>query len=389
MIEKSPNSKSPKSTGPAPNRHCRVGLWTFGLWTFGLLICAGCAKPAGIIFEPLATPIFWPPPPDPARVHYVGSIRTDQDLKPRKSFGRALDETFFGRKAAHSMLSPYAVCTDDRHRLFVCDSNAQVVHVFNFENRKYEQWSPYRVDQKRRSKQKQRSSESDEPSTGFSQPVGIAFDASGGAPRLFVSDSLAATIFVFDDSGRLVDEIGHEYLERPCGLAIDHVHQRLFVADAAKHQIVGLDFTGQVTAQIGERGVQLGQFNYPTNVTVDAAGRLFVSDSLNFRVQVFDSDLRPIRQIGRQGDMPGYFSNPKGLALDSENHLYVVDAQFEAVQIFDTDGQLLMTFGEEGQAPGQFWLPAGIHIDSNDRIWIADPYNRRVQVFDYRPEVAP
>ena len=88
------------------------------------------------------------------------------------------------------------------------------------------------------------------------------------------------------------------------------------------------DSDGELLGGIGERGVGPGQFNFPTNVALDATGRLYVTDSLNFRVQVFDSRARAAsRQIGGQGDMPGYFSQPKGLAVDGEDHLYVVDAQ--------------------------------------------------------------
>jgi DNA-binding beta-propeller fold protein YncE len=327
----------------------------------------GCARP-GVIFEPLEVPPRWPAPPEPARIHYVGSIEMESDLKPGKSFGAAIGEVLFGRKADRSMLSPYGVCTDDRDRLFVCDSNAQVVHVFDLGRRTYEQWRP---------------GETEPP---FSQPVGAVVDPRG---RLLVADPVAGMVFIFDDTGALMGTLGGDALQRPCGLAVDAALKRLYVADVGTHEVLVFYLGGELLRRVGGRGTELGRFNYPTNVAVDSGGRLYVSDTLNFRVQVFDPSLEPVRQIGSQGDLPGYFTQPKGLALDSEDHLYVVDSRFEAVQIFDPMGRLLLSFGEEGTGPGQFWLPAGLHIDSNDRIWIADSYNRRVQVFDYRPEVEP
>jgi DNA-binding beta-propeller fold protein YncE len=160
--------------------------------------------------------------------------------------------------------------------------------------------------------------------------------------------------------------VGSGILTRPSGLVVDPVEGRIVVADTAAHQVVVLDLEGRLLTRFGGRGLELGQFNFPTNVALDSAGRLYVADTLNFRVQV-------------------YFSRPKGLAFDSEDHLYVVDAHFESVQIFDPHGPLLLSFGQEGSGPGEFWLPAGIHIDPSDRIWIADSYNRRVQVFQYLP----
>lgn len=339
-----------------------------GLLLFGLALSmggVGCAKPAGVIFEPLAKPIVWPAPPDTPRIRYVGQLVTSADLKPAVPFGQALGEALFGKPPVRSMLSPYALCTDGAERLFVADSTAQLVHVFDLKTRKYEQWKP------------------PAPLTPFSQPVGVAWDPSG---RLFVADSLGGSIRIFDSKGTQVGEIGRGIVLRPCGLAYDTKTSRLFVADAGHHQLVALFGDGALAGRVGPRGTVLGQFNYPTNVALDRSGNIYVSDSLNFRVQAFSPDLKPIRQIGRKGDMPGYFGQPKGLALDSQDHLYVVDAHFEAVQVFDLQGRLLLDFGQEGSEPGEFWLPAGIFIDPNNRIWIADSYNRRIQVFDYLPE---
>jgi sugar lactone lactonase YvrE len=341
-------------------------------------VLGGCGQPKGVVFEPLAEPLQWPGPPDPARIEYVGQLVASDDLKPARSFGQLLGEGLFGKKDVHSMLSPFALCTDGGDRLFVCDSNAQVVHVFDLESRVYEQWRPSAEGQAEAGDRK-----ADEPEAEpFSQPVGVAWDPRG---RLLVTDSVAGCVFVFDADGKSMGRVGSGILTRPSGLAIDPVEGRMFVADTAAHQVVVLDLDGRLLTRLSGRGLELGQFNFPTNVALDSAGRLYVADTLNFRVQVFDRDLRPIRQIGSAGDLPGYFSRPKGLALDSEDHLYVVDAQFESVQIFDPHGPLLLSFGQEGSGPGEFWLPAGIHIDPSDRIWIADAYNRRVQVFQYLP----
>jgi len=328
------------------------------------LIAGGCGKPPGVIFPPPKPPLLWPPTPEPPRIRYVGQLLTDEDLKPGVPFFDSVGRALFGKKPAFSMLSPYALCTDGADRLFVADSNAQFVHVFDLKTRKYQRWEP--------------------PSPyHFAQPVGIAYDPNG---RLFVADSVAGVIHVFDAAGQYKGQIGRGAVLRPCGLAFDKRGRRLLVADAGAHRLVFLSTTGDLLAHLGSRGAGPGHFNYPTNVAIDSRGRIYVSDSLNFRVQQFGPDFMPTRQIGKKGDMPGYFGQPKGVAVDSADHLYVMDANFEAVQIFDPDGNLLLDFGHEGRAPGEFWLPAGIFIDPHNRIWVADVYNRRIQVFDYVTE---
>ncbi len=332
-------------------------------------LAGGCAKPAGVVFPPLEQPVAWPGPPDPPRIAYVGQIQTNEDLKPARKFFEGLGQALFGKKPIQGLLSPYAVCTDEKDRLFVADNNGQIVHVFNLGDRVYQQWAP------------------PPEAPRYTQPVGLAYDIRGG--RLLVADSMSAAIFAFNDQGTYIGQLGVGELQRPCGIAIDRRNGRIFVADVMAHQIVVLSPDGQMIQRLGQRGADLGEFNFPTNVAVDSQGRLYVSDSLNFRIQQFSPELKPIRQIGRLGNTPGCFSQPKGIAVDRDDHVYVVDARFENVQIFDSEGRLLLDFGEEGQGPGQFWLPAGIYIDANNRIWVADSYNRRVEAFDYLPEKQP
>jgi DNA-binding beta-propeller fold protein YncE len=355
-------------TTQAPQRSFSV---TTALLLLACSCVSGCAQPAGPVFPFVENAPVFPPLPDAPRIRYVGSLSTEADLKAAKSPLASLGEVLFGKNSVRSMLSPYAVYANGS-RVFVCDSNAQVVHAFDLETRAYAQWRP--------------DSEGSASTLRFSQPIGITADPEG---RLYVSDSVAATIFIFDPSGRCLGDIGFGTLKRPSGIAFDAAGDRLLVVDTGHHQLLVLSPEGTLIKAVGTRGSVAGEFNFPTNVTIDRAGRIYVSDTLNFRVQVFDRDFQTIRQIGRLGDMPGYFAQPKGVAIDSDNHLYVVDAQFEAIQLFNAEGQLLMTFGEEGSQPGQFWLPAGIFIDLNDRIWVADAYNRRVQVFDYLSEFEP
>lgn len=333
------------------------------LWLVGvLLVLGGCGTRAGTILEPGADAPAWPAPPDQARLRYLGEIASDKDLKPSRGVFESIGAGLFGEEPAKGMTSPMGVCTDDGSRVFVADSNAQTLHVFDLDSRRYATW---------------------EPPGKFALPVAVAWDRAGA--RVLVSDSMAGCVYAFDATGAMTAKLGEGVLKRPAGLATAQ-DGRVFVADVAAHQIVVLNAQGAEVARVGERGSGPGEFNYPTNVAIDASGQLYVSDTLNFRVQVFSAGLKPLRQIGSQGDVPGYFAQPKGIALDADGHIYVMDANFEAMQVFDDQGRLLMTMGREGHGPGEFWLPAGIHIDAKGRVWIADSYNQRVQVLQYLRE---
>lgn len=340
-----------------PSRHAIAATIVIGL-----LAQWGCASKPGELFAFEGERPAWPMPPEQPRVRYLGELRQDKDLKPGRSAMEGLRAVLFGRTPPQEMIRPLGVCTDGADRVFVVDSAAAVVHVFDLAKRTYARWSP------------------PEGYPEFGSPVAVAWDNRG---RLLVCDSSAQMLFVFDSHGVLLGTLGEGFLVRPCGVAIDAERDRVLVVDSALHQVVVMSSDGTEIGRIGRRGTGHGEFNFPTSITLGENGRMFVSDSLNFRVQVLDAGGTFLGQIGRKGDLPGYFSQPKGVALDPDGHVYVVDANFEAVQLFQQDGTLLMTFGHEGHGPGEFWLPVGIHIDANARVWIADSYNRRVQVFEY------
>ena len=121
-------------------------------------LSAAAAGPRGSSSSRRQTPLIWPGPPERERIRYVGQLATSADLKPAVSFGQQMHNVFLGKDPDRSMLTPFALCTDGADRLFVADSNAQIVHVFDLKTRKYAQWCPANAEKR------------------FSQPVGIAYD---------------------------------------------------------------------------------------------------------------------------------------------------------------------------------------------------------------------
>jgi DNA-binding beta-propeller fold protein YncE len=216
----------------------------------------------------------------------------------------------------------------------------------------------------------------------LTKPVGVALDGEG---KVFVADATLNRVFGYAPDGSLAVAIGHEgELESPSGLAIDRVRKRMYVADSKKHQVFCYSTVdGSAERTIGHRGGDPGEFNFPTNLFVDGRGRLYVADTLNFRIQIFDPNGTFVSMFGTQGDTPGTLNRPKGVGVDSEGHIYVADSSFNNFQVFNADGQLLLFVGSAGGGPGEFFLPAGLYVDHRDRIYVADQGNARVQVFQY------
>ncbi len=325
----------------------------------GAALLGACARPQGVLFEPIVPAKVWPAPPDVARVRLVGTLSGSADLKAGRSGGEALRAALRGPRPPLSFSRPQGVAFRDPALLAVADGGQATVHVLDLDARTH-----VRI-------------------AGFGdERLGSPFGVTWAQDRLFVTDAQRGEVIEFDRQGSFRRRFGGDVLRRPVGIAYVAERDLLYVVSGGTHCLAVFTPDGKLVDSFGSRGTGPGQFNYPTHVCWHD-GRLLVTDSGNCRVQLLGPDGSFVRSIGQKGDGAGDFALPKGVAVDGDGHLYVVDAQFENVQVFDGEGRLLMAFGEEGQDPGEFWLPTGIAVGKDDRIWVADGGNRRIQVFEY------
>lgn len=218
-------------------------------------------------------------------------------------------------------------------------------------------------------------------------PFGLDLDPQG---NLYVVDGTLKRVHVYDAGGRFLRMMGQDIKwSRPSGLALDAARRRLYVVDTGgvdseSHGVYALDLdTGRLLFQIGRRGDGPGEFNLARDAVVGADGLLYVVDGGNFRVQVFDGDGKFVKTFGTIGRQGGQFSRPKEIAADAVGNIYVADTAFGNFQIFNRGGELLLDVGSRGNndAPAKFMLPSGIAVDVDGRIYMVDQFFRKVEVF--------
>lgn len=319
--------------------------------------CAGGAKPKRDSRSDL---LRWPSPPGPAKIEWLQDVSQPQDLGIEKGFWKKLVEFVTGEERT-GMVRPYGVYSDNHGRLYVADSGASVVLLYDREEGRAVTLRG-----------------SDEHPLRL--PIGITGDST---QKIYVTDSASAAVFSYTPGDDGLKPFITGGLDRPTGIVCDAARGRLYVTDTVRNQIVAFDLSGRELLRFGAKGTRAGQFNYPTDICLDRRGRIIVNDSLNFRFQLFSADGGFVSMFGTAGDSAGYLSKPKGVAVDSDGHLYSADALLDAVQVFDVSGRFLLTFGTRGIRPGEFWMPSGLFIDSHDIIYVADTYNRRIQLFRY------
>lgn len=343
--------------------------------------------------------IVFPPPPDTARIRWVGAF--DRALAAPPTFGSRLRHLLTGASnhGEERLVRPTDVYAEDSSRIYITDAAQSRVYVLE-RGRRTLRALPIPA------------------AAGPARSLGIGGDGRG---HLYVTDPPGRRVVVLNRDGSFVRAFGGRgVLLNPVDVAVDTTSGIAWVADSHLHQILAFDAQGQVVKRLGlangdanskvvehetpetaadrslaevhraaagsrdvreNRGAGAGEFLFPCGVAVAADGQLYVCDGLNARVQVFSREGVFERSFGQLGDAPGSFARPKGIALDQSGNVYVVDAAFNNVQLFDPEGRLLLAFGGLGAGEGQMRLPLGLWIDTHDHIYVADRYNGRVQEF--------
>ena len=338
-------------------------------------LLAGCAEgPQVMRYQPAtapgAAPPVWPPAPEVPRYAYAGQLTGEQNFGPleqRQSEGLGAAFAWLVGLGLEQdvplvLQRPQGGAIDEAGRVYVTDVSAQAVFVFDEPGAQLMVW--------------RRASERDR----FIAPIDVV--PSGRPGEVLVTDAELGAVFRLGADGTPLGSFGEDVLVRPTGIARDPSRGLVYVADTRANDIKIFDDEGLLVDFIGRSGDEPGELNAPTYITF-ARDRLYVTDTLNSRVQVFDADGEVNETFGQRGLYVGNLTRPKGIAVDDEGNVYVVESYYDYLLVFDADGRFLMPLGGTGDEPGQFYLPAGVWIDGANRVFVADMFNGRVSVFQF------
>jgi len=299
-----------------------------------ILLSAACASAPPVVKQ---APVFYPEPPELARIQFLTSYTSSKDIEQKQSaFGRFITG---GKEIIRQLDKPYGVAIQDG-RIYVCDTN-QTVMVFDLNKNTF---APLQGAQGRGK---------------LVQPINISIDKDGNK---YVADAVRGQVVMFDKNDFYVKEYGISGEWRP----VDAVayEDKLYVADIKNGEVKVFSLeTGEIVQKLGHQGEKTDWLSMPTNLAFDSQGFLYVSDTGRFQIVKLDRDGNLRGTIGSLGSQLGAFARPRGITLDREDRLYAVDAAFDTVQIFTKEGQLLFFFGKAGYKPGDLFLPAKIVVD--------------------------
>lgn len=199
----------------------------------------------------------------------------------------------------------------------------------------------------------------------------------------FVVVDRMARVQRIDAGGRFLNawRMPDHELGKPVGVTVGP-DGNVYVPDTHYQRVIVYAPDGRELRRWGRQGSGPGEFIYPTDVAVDAAGRVFVSEyGGNDRIQVFDAQGTYLFEFGRFGHGDGEFSRPQSIAVVGEL-LYVTDSCNHRLAVFDTAGRWVRNIGGVGTGPGQFRFPYGLAVDREGMLVVCEFGNNRVQKID-------
>lgn len=340
-----------------------------------LALTTGCASGPRVLEYDTGgqqAPLFFPRGAEVPRYLYLGELTGENNFRRPDGETRGAARKLFhwlvglvgGVPHALELQRPQAGYTDEQGRVFVTDVSRAAVFVFDAAAGELRLW------------------EEAVPKTRFRAPVGIA---AGPRGSVLVADAELGLVARLDAEGRPQAAFGKGVLKRPTGLARDAGRGLVYVADTHAHDVKVFDDDGELIEILGGHGDGAGQFNFPTHLAF-GGDRLFVTDTLNARIQVYSYDQQLEQTFGKRGMYVGNLVRPKGVAADDEGNIYVVESLYDTLLVFSAEGQLLLSLGGTGKEAGRFYLPAGVWADRRNRIYVADMFNGRVSVFQFLGE---
>lgn len=339
-----------------------------------LALLGGCAEikytlrldPDSGVDAPVKT---WPLSPEIPRYQYVGQLLGQENLvseeASRQNVGvkvfRWLVGLFDGSEEVITLKRPHSGAVDNQGRVYVTDISNKAVFVFDQPAGKLLVWEMAKETRK------------------FLTPIGIVVGANG---EILVADAELGEVIRLDRDGKPLGSFGLGVLKRPTGLARDAKLGKVYVADTYAHEIKVFDDAGVLLQTIGGRGEGEGELNYPGHLSF-AEGRLYVADSMNARIQIFDEQGNYVETLGKRGLYMGNLTRPKGVTVDRMGNIYVIESFYDNLLVFSKKGEFLMPIGGTGKDVGQFYLPAGLWSDQQNRVYVADMFNGRIVIFQF------
>ncbi len=320
-------------------------------------VIAGCAAPPVRQADEARHDLVWPSPPERPRIAYVRDIVFPRDIRTDSGIWAQVKELFTG-KTRIEIVRPYGLTLDADENLLIADPGAHVVHIYHLPDGRYRYLphpkdavlllSPIDVDLDEEgriyvtdSEAKQvyvfnREGRYEKTLGDFLRPTGLAVNQT--LRRIYVVDTQRQRIRVYGTSGEHRFDFGkrgsgQKEFNYPTNICLDQ-EGRVFVTDSMNFRVQVFDPEGNFLKVFGQAGDGPGSFSKPRGIGVDREGHIYVADATFDNIQIFNSEGHALLYFGSPGEERGRFYMPAGIRIDKGDRIFVSDSFNRRIQVF-------------------------------------------------------
>jgi DNA-binding beta-propeller fold protein YncE len=190
-----------------------------------------------------------------------------------------------------------------------------------------------------------------------------------------------------EDKGNLNEP--YDIMVESCG--------RIIVVERYNHRLQWFSSKGKSLGWIGQRGTVLEEnlayyyetsanlfsppaFEFPTSIAKDNQGNYFITDSGNHRIVKFNKNWQRVLTFGERGEEVGQFQYPLCVSIGENDLLYVSDLNNNRVQVFSSFGQFLSSL-EQTDDSKPLKAPCLTAVDSHGKLHVGLTFNQSVFSF--------
>ena len=177
-----------------------------------------------------------------------------------------------------------------------------------------------------------------------------------------------------NQDGEVVQKFTHPSFEEPISVAVNSKGE-IIVADNGGKKVFIFDNQGQLLHQIGGKGTQRGQFKLIGCVIVGANDEILVSDH---RIQAFSRGGKFLYEITSPGKSKGQFS---GITVDSQGNILASKMERGLIEVYSPERKLrfvIDSFDDKMKRPN------GLVATSDFQVIVADLGNNCIKKFRYK-----
>jgi hypothetical protein len=186
---------------------------------------------------------------------------------------------------------------------------------------------------------------------GLNCPLGVAVDTLG---NLYVVNYNTWNVLKYVISSQAVTTLSIPNLIYPHGIAVD-VTGNVYVANTGSNNIIKYDTSGATTTF-------LSGLNYPTSIAFDLAGNAYITNTNAYNViQYNPSNPNPTVIVSGENVCP------TGVAVDNLGNVYIADTYADAVLVYSPVTNSTSTLISNGLSN-----PGGVAVDGAGNVYVAN-----------------